>query len=168
MFEIAFACFLMTAAVLSNTLTSGAQQGSKSKKKSTTIVGRVTARVVDDMHLTLLDDHPENFSVFVVSLESKGHNNQPAKLVRVTYSYFSDVQSLPESFFDYSVRYRFRVVRDPSCDEIVTDLRDADAGTLPGLAAYIRSTRGAPDLVWDSRVPLDCYLLSPGKYKVQK
>lgn len=144
----------------------GAQQAAKPKKKAVTIVGRVAAKVAD-IQLNM-GNHSESFTVFVISPESKRPDKQPDKLVRVTYSYSSDKERLPEYFFDYSIRYRFRVVRDPSCDENVVDIRDPAAGKLAGLAGEISPARGAPNIHWDIASPLDCYLLSPGKYKVQK
>jgi Crp-like helix-turn-helix domain len=51
---------------------------------------------------------------------------------------------LPDAFFDYAIRYRFRAIRDPSCEGFVTNMRD---GTLrPGsfqemLAEMVGTTR---------------------------
>jgi hypothetical protein len=157
---------LVSTAVLVDVPAIGAQQNAKPKKKNTTIVGRVAAKVWD-AHLNM-ENHSESFTVFVISLESKGHNKQPDKFVQVRYIYSSDKQSLPDSFFDYAIRYRFRVVRDPSCDEFVRDIRDPESGKFSGLAAELSPARNAPDTLWNPRLPLDCYLLSPGKYKPQK
>jgi hypothetical protein len=166
MVRIAFAVFLVTAAILMDERTTSAQQGTKPKKKTVTIVGRVAAKVWD-VQLNI-QNHAESFTIFVISLESKGQNKQPGKFVQIAYSYSTDKESLPDSFFDYTIRYRFRAVRDPSCDSFVTDMRDPESENSSGVAAYISPARGAPDLLWNSHLPLDCYLLSPGKYKVQK
>jgi hypothetical protein len=163
----ALAVFLVTAAILIDAPTIDAQQGTKPKKKPFTIVGRVSAKVCDVQNINI-DNHVESFTIFVISLGPKEPNQQPDKFVQVRYIYSSTKQSLPDSFFDYAIRYRFRVVRDPSCDGFVTDIRDPESEKLSGVAAEIGHARGAPDTLWDSRLPLECYLLSPGKYKVQK
>jgi hypothetical protein len=165
--RIRLTIFLVIAGILLDAPVIGAQEAVKPKKKATTIVGRVAVKVADIQDLNI-GGHSESFTVFVISLESKRPDKQPDKLVQVRYSYSSDRQRLPEYFFDYSIRYRFRVVRDPSCDENVMDIRDPESGNLGGLAGEISPTRGAPNIHWDIHRPLDCYLLSPGKYKVQK
>ena len=163
----ALAVFLVTAAILIDASTIGAQQGTKLKKKAVTIVGRVAAKVSDVQNINI-GNRAESFTIFVISLGSKERNRQPDKFVQVIYIYSSNEQSLPDSFFDYAIRYRFRVVRDPSCDGLVTDIRDTESEKLSGVAAVIAPARSAPDALWDSRLPLECYLLSPGKYKVRK
>ena len=165
--RITLTIFLVIAGILLNAPVTGAQQAVKPKKKATTIVGRVAAKVADIQDLNI-GSHSESFTVFVISLESKRPDKQPDQLVQVHYSYSSDRQRLPEYFFDYSIRYRFRVVHDPSCDENVMDIRDPESGKLGGLAGEISPALGAANIHWDIHRPMDCYLLSPGKYKVQK
>jgi hypothetical protein len=129
------------------------------EKKDVTIVGRVAAKVWDVQLNT--QNQAKSFTIFVISLESKGQNKQPDKFVQIVYSYSSRKQSLPDSFFDYTIRYRFRAVRDPSCDGFVTDMRDPESENSSGVAGYISTARGAPDLLWNSRLPLDCVSLEP-------
>ena len=167
MMRTTLAVFLVTAAILIDAQTVGAQQGMEPKKKPITIVGRVAAKVWDAQNINI-ENHVESFTIFVISLGPKEHNEHPDRFAQVRYIYSSTKQSLPDSFFDYAIRYRFRVVRDPGCDGFVTDIRDPESEKLPGVAGEIGHARSAPDTLWDPRLPLECYLLSPGKYKVQK
>lgn len=95
-----------------------AQETTKPAKKHVTIVGRVVAKVWDVQAKPPLG----NFTVFVISVESVSNSKLSEKFVRIDYEYTSLKDHLPESFFNYSIRYRFEVV--PDGDEIVTDIRD--------------------------------------------
>ncbi len=98
------------------------------------------------------------------------HDKQPDDFVQVHYLYSAAEEGLPTSFFDDSIRYRFRLVRDPSC---VTDMPYLHSEKFSGTSAYISPARGAPEpsgfrnTLWDSHLPLDCYLFER-KYKIQK
>lgn len=143
------------------------QETTKPKNTHVRIVGRVVAKVWDVQGLHFPDNsQAENFTVFVISIEPKS-SGKSEKFVRLTYRYTSLKDSLPISFFDYSIRYRFRVVRDARCDELVMDIQDPQAGKLAGLAAEIAPAIGAPTDTWDRHRPLDCYVLRPGGFTAE-
>jgi hypothetical protein len=164
--RIKLAVSLIAAALLIDESIIRAQEAKKPTKKAITIVGRVSARV-SDMQLGPMD-HADSFAIFIVWMESKVDDRQPGKYVKVYYLYSSNKDSLPASFFDYSIRYRFHLLRDSSCDGFVTDIRDPESEKFPGLSAEVTPSRGSPLFEWVGHPMLDCYLLSPGKYKVQK
>jgi hypothetical protein len=139
-----------------------AQETAKPAKMHVTIVGRVVAKVWD------LQAKPPlgNFTVFVISVESISNGKLSEKFVRIDYEYTSLKDRLPESFFDYSIRYRFEVV--PDGDEIVTDIRDPEASTIGGLAAEIQPAFGAPEATWDHHRPLKIFVLRPRHYKAER
>ena len=144
-------------------------QETTNPRKHLTIVGRVVAKVWDLQGLPLLDhSQPKNFTVFVIYVDSKSNGKQSQKFVRVDYDYTSLKDSLPTSFFDYSIRYRFRVVRDARCDGMVMDIQDPEARKLGGLAAEITPAIGAPTDTWDRHRPLECYVLRPGRFVAGK
>jgi hypothetical protein len=144
-------------------------QETTNPRKHLTIVGRVVAKVLDIQGLPLLDhSQAKNFTVFVIYVDSKSNGKQSQKFVLVDYDYTSLKDSLSTSFFDYSIRYRFRVVRDAHCDGIVMDIQDPEAGKLGGFAAQITPAIGAPMDTWDRHRPLECYVLHPGRFVAEK
>jgi hypothetical protein len=167
--RIAFAVFLATAAILIGETTLFAREVKKPKEKTVTIVGRVAAKVWDVQNIPTFGagKHSGNMTVFILWMESGSHTKEPEKYVQVSYLYSSNEESLPESFFDYSIRYQFHVVRDSRCDGFVTDVRDPESEKSSGISAEIKPAKSSPLLDWHHHRPLDCYVLHAADYKIR-
>ncbi len=151
-----------------------AQQKPNFKTKPVTLVGRVETTAIFEARLI----NSQNFSSFVFSIESPKDNQKSTKFVLVYYDYTSDRQTLPRSFFDYSILYELRAIRDPHCDSRVTDNQEPELSQggssgllsgelLPALNSPYWSKLDQRFPPWDRAAPLECYLLRPGKYRVR-
>ena len=143
----------------------------KPETKPATLVARVITMPIMDLHLV----GSKNETSLVFATEPAGGKQGSAHFVLVYYDYSSDKKALPDSFFDYSIRYELRVTRDPGCDSPVSDIRSEEIHRegVTGLAAELMPARSSPYWgdkfpPWDTKAPLACYRLRPGRYKVAR
>ena len=162
-----WAALLACVAVLTGVTVAQSPATRKPKEHPHLVKGRVLARHGG------LRDALGNFDVrrqtFLFGVEPKEPRVQSLSPIKVVYEYLYRNQEPPDSFFDYSVRYQLRVVRNNTCDETVDSLSyegTADESGKPlGRDYVLRPLEGAPKELLKPELLLPCYVLTPGNYK---
>src|SRR5207302_8406898 len=112
------AMLLATSALLYTTIAAEKTSASKeSRGKATPIIGRVLADVGSIAYGAGLGPQ---YITFIFGVEEDG--GAQVAPVKISYAFFKSVGLPPDSFFDYSKRYRLQAVRDPKCDESLKSL----------------------------------------------
>ena len=134
-------------------------------EKKTLLVGRVLADVAVLTHGAGVGPFS---SEFIFDGKEEGHTDSVP--VKIVWLYFQWRDVPPASFFDYSIEYELRVVRDPKCDERVDSLSYVHNVTESGEPLpptyVLRFSRGAPKHVLKPDATLACYTMLAGDYRV--
>ncbi len=164
----ALSVLLACTAIVTGVAARQAAKTTETKEPSKVVQGRVLARRAG------LRDAVGNFDglrreTFLFGVESKETSMQPLRPIKVVYKFYRRQPTLPESFFDYSVRYQLQAVRDSSCDETLDSLSYEEAadesGKPLGRDYVLRPLEGAPKELLKPDSLLPCYVLRPGNYK---
>jgi hypothetical protein len=102
-----------------------------------------------------------------ISKSIKGRGAGP--YIKVVYRFAPNEPPLPQNILDENTQWRFILKRDISCDSSVREMKTMKAQTEEGeIIAIPRLKFKNETEVIEDAVNLPCYVLKPGKYRMEK
>jgi hypothetical protein len=101
-----------------------------------------------------------------ISKSVKGQAAGP--YIKVVYKYAANDSPLPQRIFDGNTSWRFIVKRDISCDSSLQEMKATKAQTKEGTITVPRLKFKGETALAEQEVALPCYVLKPGKYRMEK
>jgi hypothetical protein len=147
------------------------QASPKSHDRTTTMTGDVLAIATKYSLVELHGDFPQ-VEAFLFAPEYKRKHERQAPIV-VHYLFWKNSEKkLSDSFFDYSALYTLQLHRDPACDETMRNLTHLaiqdESGTKFADMPMMEPAKGAPVTNPNTDLPLECYVLKPGNFRLRK
>lgn len=100
-----------------------------------------------------------------IFIAEKQLDQDESRLVKLVYGFLPYQPRLSESGFDYSTVYELRATRDPTCDEMLSQITSGKQGDWRQPASDLRYSADAPALnLRRSKSTLPCYRTSPEDY----
>jgi hypothetical protein len=127
---------------------------------------KLKGRVVADVAELAQVWHPRFDSFIFVAAQKNGGKNTDSVAVRIIYEHFSEADSLPNEFFDYSKLYKLKVFRKKACDAKLRDFAYAKTN-LEADMSLLRLLEGANADLLDENKILPCYVLKAKGYVVK-
>lgn len=101
-----------------------------------------------------------------ISKSIKGRAAGP--YIKVIYKHAANDSPLPQDIFDGSTLWRFILKRDSSCDSTLRELKAVKPQTKEGEMTVPRLKFKTETEMIEDEVNLPCYVLRPGKYRVER
>lgn len=103
------------------------------------------------------------YQQFVMQENSHSTKGEKQKLYRIVYEYFYKRDKLKNNFFDFSIEYKFKLIRDNKCDEkpevfAAETINDQSVTVLQILT-------GADNIDFEVAEKMECYILHPQQYE---
>jgi hypothetical protein len=111
--------------------------------------------------------HPRSsfFSSEEVFIAEKQLTHNESRLVKVVYEFLPYQPRLSENGLDYSTVHEFRALRDPACDETLSQMNSGEVGDWRQAQPHLRYSTDAPTLnLQRHRSPLPCYVTTAEDY----
>ena len=112
-------------------------------------------------------NHPRSsfFSSEEIFIAEKQLSADEGRLVKLVYDFMPYQPRLSESGFDYSTVHELRAVRNPDCDETVTQMTTGDLGDWRQSNSELKYSTDAPQInLTRRRNPLPCYVTTADDY----
>jgi len=101
-----------------------------------------------------------------IFIAEKQLDQDESRLVKLVYGFLPYQPRLSESGFDYSRVYELRAMRDPSCDETLSQITSGREGDWRQANSDLKYSTDAPLLnLQRSKSNLPCYLTDPEDYR---
>lgn len=141
--------------------------GVRSETQSLEVVGTVVA-YDQEAPLTNITWVMQSQVVLVrISKSIKGRAAGP--YIKVVYRFAPNESPFPQNILDENTEWRFILKRDISCDSSVREMKTMKAKTEEGeITAIPRLKYKNETEVIEDEVSLPCYVLKPGKYRMEK
>jgi hypothetical protein len=102
-----------------------------------------------------------------ISKRIKGRAAGP--YIKVVYRFAPNESPLPQNILDENTQWRFNLTRDITCDSSVGEMKTMKAQTEQGEITTIPRLKFKNETeVMKDEVSLRCYVLRPGKYRIEK
>ncbi len=99
---------------------------------------------------------------------SKSINGRAAgPYIKVVYKYRLNDSPLPQNILDGNTQWRFILKRDTSCDSSLREMKAIKSQTKEGEITVPRLKFKSGTEIKEDEVSLPCYVLKPGKYRVE-
>jgi len=106
--------------------------------------------------------------VFLVRISKSIKGRAKGPYIKLVYKYAPNDSPLPQNILDGNIQWRFILKRDISCDSSLREMKAVKSQTKEGEIAIPRlKFRSETEMVEDG-VSLPCYVLKPGKYRIEK
>ena len=117
--------------------------------------------------IALAWSHPRSsfFSSEEVFIAEKQLSHNESSLVKLVYGLLPYQPRLSENGLDYSTVHEFRAVRDPTCDETLSQMNSGEVGDWRQAQPSLKYSTDAPALnLQRHRAPLPCYVTTAEDY----
>ncbi len=117
--------------------------------------------------IALAWSHPRSsfFSSEEVFIAEKQLSHNESRLVKVVYEFLPYQPRLSDSGLDYTTVHEFRALRDPACDETLSQMNSGEVGDWRQSQPNLKYSSDAPALNLERhRSPLPCYVTSADDY----
>lgn len=104
--------------------------------------------------------------VLIIHIAKRIKGRENRSYIKVVYKYAPNESSLPENIFDENSQWRFILERNVSCDSTLKEMKATEAETGDTTVPRLKFTSEIETL--GDEVSLPCYVLKPGKYRMQK
>jgi hypothetical protein len=102
-----------------------------------------------------------------ISKRIKGRAAGP--YIKIVYRFAPNESPLPQNILDENTQWRFNLTRDITCDSSVGEMKTMKAQTEQGEITTIPRLKFKNEIEgMEDEVSLPCYVLRPGKYRIEK
>ena len=106
--------------------------------------------------------------VLVIRISKNIKGRAAGPYIKVVYKYAPNDSRLPQNILDGNTQWRFILKRDISCDTSIREMKVIKSHTNEGEITVPRLKFKSETEVVEDKVSLPCYVLKPGKYRMEE
>lgn len=106
--------------------------------------------------------------VLLVRISKNIKGRAAGRYIKVVYKYAASDSPLPQSIFDGDTEWRFILKRDVSCDSSLREMKAIKPQAREGEITVPRLKFKSETKMVEDEVSLPCYVLRPGKYRMER
>ena len=106
--------------------------------------------------------------VLLIRISKSIKGQAAAPYIKVIYKYPPNDSPLPENILDGNTQWRLILKRDSSCDSSLREMKAIKSKSKEGGITVLRLKFNSEIEVIEDEVSLPCYVLTPGKFRMEK